>query len=162
MQQKKDNINLNVVLIVGAAVGAYYFVLKPILEATGLKSTAEEEETKKKAAILVNNGIWEPVTSLLKKYPPANYIVQLMTVKESEYIAKEIWSSWSWIDDDEERVYAAFKKIRYQSQISSIVDAYNRLYQKDFYEDVKNRLSSSEFAVITNIISDKPSGITKR
>lgn len=162
MQQKKDNINLNVVLIVGAAVGAYYFVLKPILEATGIKSTAEEEETKKKAAILVNNGVWEPVTSLLKKYPPANYIVQLMTVKESEYIANEIWSSWSWINDDEERVYAAFKKIRYQSQISSIVDSYNRLYKKDFYEDVKNRLSSSEFAVITNIIADKPSGITKR
>lgn len=162
MKKEGSGINLNVVLIVGAAVGAYYFVLKPILEATGIKATAEEEETKKKAAILVNNGVWEPVTSLLKKYPASKYIVQLMTVKESEYIANEIWSSWSWINDDEERVYAAFKKIRYQSQISSIVDAYNRLYKKDLYEDVKSRTNSTEFGVITNIIANKPSGITKR
>ena len=155
-----SGININTVLVVGAAVGAYFFVLKPILEATGIKSTAEEEETKRKAADLENKGIWDPMSALMKKYPSGTTF-QLLKAAEAERLASNINDAWGYINDDEEQVYAQFRAIRFQSQVSSIVDAYRKLYNQDLQNTLRSNLSSSEFAVITNIISSKPSGIAK-
>ena len=155
-----SGININTVLVVGAAVGAYFFVLKPILEATGIKSTAEEEETKRKAADLENKGIWDPMSALMKKYPSGTTF-QLLKAAEAERLASNIKNAWGYINDDEEQVYAQFRAIRFQSQVSSIVDAYRKLYNQDLQNTLRSNLSSSEFAVITNIISSKPSGIAK-
>lgn len=160
MQQRNNPININTVLVVGAAVGAYFFVLKPILEATGIKSTAEEEETKRKAADLENKGIWDPMSALMKKYPSGTTF-QLLKAAEAERLASNINDAWGYINDDEEQVYAQFRAIRFQSQVSSIVDAYRKLYNQDLQNTLRSNLSSSEFAVITNIISSKPSGISK-
>lgn len=155
-----NGINLNVLLVVGAAVGGYFFVLKPILEATGIKSTAEELETKRKAADLDNKGIWDTVKALMKKYPKGTAF-QLLKSVEADQLARNIENAWGIFNDDEEQVYAQFRAIRFQSQVSSIVDAYKKLYNADLQNTLKSNLSSSEFAVITNIISSKPSGIAK-
>lgn len=156
----QQNINYNLVLILGAAIGAYFFVLKPILEATGIKSTEEEEETKRKAQDLENKGIWDPMAALMKKYSPGTTYQFLKTV-EADKLASNIESAWSFYNDDEEQVYAQFRAIRFQSQVSSIVDAYRRLYNKDLQNTLRSNLSSSEFAVVTNIVASKPSGISK-
>lgn len=156
----QQSINYNLLLIVGASIGAYFFVLKPILEATGIKSTAEEEETKRKAADLENKGIWDPMAALMKKYSSGTTYQFLKTV-EADKLARNIESAWSFYNDDEEQVYAQFRAIRFQSQVSSIVDAYRRLYNKDLQNTLRSNLSSSEFAVVTNIIASKPSGISK-
>lgn len=155
-----SGININTLLVVGAAVGAYFFVLKPILEATGIKSTAEELETKRKAADLDNKGIWDNVKALMKKYPTGTTF-QLLKIVEADQLARNIENAWGTFNDDEEQVYAQFRAIRFQSQVSSIVDAYKKLYNADLQNTLKSNLSSSEFAVITNIISSKPSGIAK-
>lgn len=155
-----SGININTLLVVGAAVGAYFFVLKPILEATGIKSTAEELETKRKAADLDNKGIWDNVKALQKKYPIGTTF-QLLKIVEADQLARNIENAWGTFNDDEEQVYAQFRAIRFQSQVSSIVDAYKKLYNADLQNTLKSNLSSSEFAVITNIISSKPSGIAK-
>jgi hypothetical protein len=42
-----SDLNINTALIIGAAVGAYFFILKPILEKTGIKKTAAEEAEEK-------------------------------------------------------------------------------------------------------------------
>ena len=155
-----SGINLNVVLVVGAAVGAYFYVLKPILEATGIKSTAEEEEAKRKDAELENKGIWDTQASLFKKYKKGTAF-QLLKVADANIYATKINDAWGFFNDDEEQVYAQFRALRYQSQVSSIVDAYQRLFKKDLQTTLKANLSSSEFAQITKIISSKPSGISQ-
>ena len=155
-----SGVNLNTVLVVGAAVGAYFFVLKPILEATGIKSTAEEEAAKKQATQLENTGIWDPVTTLSKKYPKGT-IIQLLKGAEADQLAKNIYDSWGTFNDDEDQIYAQFNKIRYQSQVSSIVDAYRKQFNQDLQTRLKSGLSESEFNQIVTIISRKPSGISK-
>jgi hypothetical protein len=155
-----SDLNINTALIIGAAVGAYFFVLKPILEKTGIKKTAAEEAEEKAAEELKNIGIWNTQESLLKKYPNGTTF-KLLTVSIADQLAKNIYNSWSYINDDEEKVYAQFRALNYQSQVSSLVNAYYRLYNKDLYQTLYTKLSDSELRTITNIISNKPSGIQK-
>jgi pantothenate kinase-related protein Tda10 len=96
----------------------------------------------------------------MRKYPQGTTF-KLLTVSVADQFAKNIYNSWSYINDDEEKVYAQFRALNYQSQVSSIVNAYYRLFNKDLYQTLYTKLSDSELTTITNIISNKPSGIQK-
>lgn len=153
-----SDLNINTALIMGAAVGAYFLILKPILEKTGIKDTVEEKELKKQAIDLENLGIWDPISTLLKKYKGGTTF-QLLKVAEADQLATKIKDSWGYLNDDEEQVYAQFNSLRYQSQVSSLVDSYKKLFQKDLKTTLKSNLSSSEFDEIVKIINRKQSGI---
>ena len=65
------------------------------------------------------------------------------------------------VNDDEQKIYGAFRSIRFRSQVASIVTAYQTLYKKDLLTTLKQRLSQNEMNEIVNIIETKPLGITK-
>lgn len=159
MSNQGSTPNINLILALGGAFLGYQYILKPIFEKTGIKDTAEEEEAKRRDQELENKGVWDTVAGLFKKYPKHKLI--LLKTEEADQIAKNIDSAWGIINDDEAKVYAQFRRLRYQSQVSSIVDAYRRLSNKDLLQTLKSNMSDSEVAIITSIVAQKPLGISK-
>lgn len=151
-----NKVNPNLVIIAALAIGGFIaynkFFGKSKEERQGDKSLEEQEK---------KNNIWAGVASLQKTIKPTQTI-KLLTFSDSNIIAKKINDAWSFFNDDEEAVYAAFRGLRYQSQVSSLVDAYKKLFNKDLLTTLKSNLSDSEFYQVINIIGTKPLGIEKK
>jgi hypothetical protein len=151
-----NKLNPNLVLIATLLVGGYiaYNKLfgKSKEEKEAEKSLEEQEKT---------NNIWAGVASLQKTIKP-NQTIKLLLYNDSVIKAEKIHDAWGTFNDDEEAVYAAFRSLRYQTQVASIVDAYKKLYNKDLLTTLKSNLSDSEFNEVIKIISLKPLGIEKK
>jgi hypothetical protein len=151
-----NKLNPNLVLIAALLVGGYiaYNKLfgKSKEEKEAEKSLEEQEKT---------NNIWAGVASLQKTIKP-NQTIKLLLYNDSVIKAEKIHDAWGTFNDDEEAVYAAFRSLRYQTQVASIVDAYKKLYNKDLLTTLKSNLSDTEFNEVIKIISLKPLGIEKK
>jgi hypothetical protein len=151
-----NKLNPNLVLIAALLVGGYiaYNKLfgKSKEEKEAEKSLEEQEKT---------NNIWAGVASLQKTIKP-NQTIKLLLYNDSVIKAEKIHDAWGTFNDDEEAVYAAFRSLRYQTQVASIVDAYKKLYNKDLLTTLKSNLSDTEFNEVVKIISLKPLGIEKK
>jgi hypothetical protein len=84
----------------------------------------------------------------------------LLTVADSQILAKRINNAFGTFNDDEDAIFGVFRGIRYQSQVSSLVDAYRTAYKADLLTTLKGNLSDAELAELLNIVSIKPTGIT--
>jgi hypothetical protein len=151
-----NKVNPNLVIIAALAIGGFIAYNKFFGKSKEerLSEKALEDQEKK-------NNIWAGVASLQKTIKPTQKII-LLTFNDSNIIAKKINDAWSFYNDDEEAVYAAFRGLRYQTQVSSLVDAYRKLYNKDLLTTLKSNLSDTEFTEVINIISTKPTGIDKK
>lgn len=151
-----NKLNPNLVLIAALLLGGYvaYNKLfgKSKEEKEAEKSLEEQEKT---------NNIWAGVASLQKTIKP-NQTIKLLLYNDSVIKAEKIHDAWGTFNDDEEAVYAAFRSLRYQTQVASIVDAYKKLYNKDLLTTLKSNLSDTEFNEVVKIISLKPLGIEKK
>jgi hypothetical protein len=98
----------------------------------------------------------------LQKTIKTTQTIKLLTASDSVIIARKINNAWGTFNDDEEAVYAAFRGLRYQTQVSSLVDAYKKLFNKDLLTTLKSNLSDGEFTEVINIISTKPIGIENK
>jgi hypothetical protein len=151
-----NKLNPNLVLIAALLVGGYiaYNKLfgKSKEEKEAEKSLEEQEKT---------NNLWAGVASLQKTIKP-NQTIKLLLYNDSVIKAEKIHDAWGTFNDDEEAVYAAFRSLRYQTQVASIVDAYKKLYNKDLLTTLKSNLSDTEFNEVVKIISLKPLGIEKK
>ena len=158
-QQKLD---YNLLLIAGLAVGGF-FVVKSLLQKLNIVDDPQERALTEKAKKDLKEqerilNIWAGTTNLSKTLPK-NKKAQVLTKVGSESYAKQIKDAFGVFNDDEDKVFAVFRNIRFQTQVASLVDAYNRLYRKDLLNELKSRLSEKEFNTITDIISQKNKGI---
>jgi hypothetical protein len=157
-QQKLD---YNLVLIAGLFVGGY-FIIKPILEKFGLKSSAEDKALEKALKEQESKfNIWAGIPSLKKAAGTRKNII-VLTAAGSDFYAKQIKQAFGTFNDDEEKIYGVFRQLRYKSQVASIVDAYFKLYKTDLLTQLKSKLSDSELNEIIKIIETKPLGITNK
>jgi hypothetical protein len=151
-----NKLNPNLVIIAALAIGGFIaynkFFGKSKEERQGDKFLEEQEK---------KNNIWAGVASLQKTIKPTQTI-KLLTFSDSNIIAKKINNAWGNFNDDEEAVYAAFRGLRYQSQVSSLVDSYKKLFNKDLLTTLKSNLSDSELYEVINIIGTKPLGIENK
>lgn len=151
-----NKINYNLLIVAGLLVGGYLAFNKFFGKS---KEDKEAEKNLKEQEKKTN--IWAGVASL-KATIKSNQNIYLLTAKDAEIIAKKIEDAWSVWGDDEEAIYGVFRKLRYQTQVASIVDAYKRLFNEDLLTTLKEKLSDSELNEIINIISTKPLGIIKK
>jgi hypothetical protein len=157
---QKTTINPNLIIIGILGVGAY-FAAKPILEALGIKKSKEDKEGEK---ILEQQeekiNIWTGLEAV-KRAAGSKRKVYALTYANAYAKAKGIYDSLNWYDDNEERIYAIFRSLNYQTQVASIVDQYRTLYRTDLLTKLKSSLSDSELNEVLKIINQKPVGIEK-
>ena len=163
MAQKSNfsSINPNLVLLALLGVGAY-FASNSILQALGIKKSKEEKESEK---ILEQQeskiNIWQG-TEAVKRAAGANSTIKLLSYSSAASKADGIQDSFSFYNDDEERIYAIFRDLNAQTQVASLVDQYRLRHKADLLNALKSNLSTTELNEITKIINQKPSGVTKK
>lgn len=116
------------------------------LEDWGLKDTQAEKDTVEKG---VQSNAWDV------NFPTSPGAL-IFNQTEANEIVSIIYNAWGFFDDDEEAVYAAIKKIRSKHQVSRIARAYSQKYNADLLEVLKDKLSTSELAVVMNHVLQLP------
>lgn len=162
---QKFNIDQNLIFKAGIAIGVYFLVIKPITEKLGIKDTAVEKKEEKKAAENLETqetkiNIWQGVDAA-KRAAGAKTSLLILTYSSAVAKAKGIYNSISMFNDNEERIYSIFRDLSAQTQVASIVDQYRLLYRSDLLNALRSALSKDELNEVTNIISQKPIGVTK-
>lgn len=151
-----NKVNINLVIIAGLLVGGY-FAFNKIFG----KSKEDKEAEKDLKEQEKKNNIWAGVASLKTNVKPSQNIY-LLTTSDANIIAKKINSAFGTFNDDEEAIYGVFRKLRYQTQVASIVDAYKTLFNQDLLTTLKSKLSDSEFYEVIRIIDTKPIGVENK
>lgn len=70
--------------------------------------------------------------------------------------AADIHSAWSWIDDNENKVYAVFRKLKDKAQVSQIAKAYQANYGANLIDQLNNRLNKKEIGKVLQIVGALP------
>lgn len=151
-----NKINYNLLIVAGLLVGGYLAFNKffgKSKEDKEAEKNLEEQEKK--------HNIWAGVASLKATIKPTQKIY-LLNATDANIIAKKIDDAWGTFNDDEEAVFGVFRKLRYQTQVASIVDAYKTLFNEDLLSKLYTKLSDSEYNQVINIIATKPLGIIKK
>lgn len=157
-----SKIDYNLIFKAGIAVGVYFLVIKPLTEKLGLKASSAEKEAEKileQQETKIN--IWQG-TEAVKRAAGANSTIKLLSYSSAATKADGIQDSFSFYNDDEERIYAIFRDLNAQTQVASLVDQYRLRHKADLLNALKSNLSTTEVNEITKIINQKPSGVTKK
>lgn len=142
---QETKIDYNLLIIAGIGIGAF-FMGKKLLQALGL--------TEDKSDVAAQQMASQPFWSTTGIKTPRKALIW----KESSALAKSIKDAAGLVNDNEEQIFAAFRQLRFQSQVADIVGAFNTLYKQDLYYWLKDVLSQSELLEINSIISTKPKG----
>ncbi|PHN01128.1 hypothetical protein [Flavilitoribacter nigricans] len=70
--------------------------------------------------------------------------------------AADIHSSWSWLGDDENKVYAVFRNLKDKAQVSQVSGAYQTNYKANLIDELNDRLSTTEVKTVLQIVSTLP------
>jgi hypothetical protein len=119
----KDNQNL---IIYGVLIYVGYAkVIKPILDKIGITKTDEEIEIERESTKI--DSPWNP-----------NYYKQFgsrpVLLSKEAFINKDletIWNSVGYWYDDFDAVLGVFKRMSAKTQVSQLVDRFNKAYKKD-------------------------------
>lgn len=132
---KKDNQDLLVKL--GIAIGIYYFVVRPILEKTGLSKTAEQEQFTKEEK--------SAQTSLVSPFSPrywkdAKAPKTIITNKEVTKMAADLYASLNrgYLGDDLATILSTFRKLKFKTQVSYLSEFFSNKYKLDLFQTLKD------------------------
>jgi hypothetical protein len=164
MAQRKPKIAFNkeTVVTVGAVVLLFYGskLLKSLFETLGISQTKEGQEYDQ---LLADPGsFWNSL--YWRKIAPGRP-VHILSEANANSLYEEIYDSFGIFNDDEARIYAAFKYyIKYKSQLSYFSEWVNKKKGLDLlrwlhgsnYGPVGDHLSVAEIAVITDYVKGLP------
>lgn len=141
----------------GLVIGAFIFGNK-LLKAFNL---VDDDDDKAEEG-LSKMWFWNSEASLKKKH-------MTLTASSRATLAKKLYDAagqlWKLIynpmgyNDNEEQIYSVFRALNYQSQVTALVDAFNKAYNEDLYYWLDDKLSQKELLTIKKIIDQKPSGL---
>jgi hypothetical protein len=83
---------------------------------------------------------------------------QLMTAADMQKIAKDLYDSRGFFNDDESKLYGAIKRFRFKSQISQVADHFQKRYNKDLAFYLSTFLNQDELQKVYNFTDSLPSG----
>lgn len=156
---EKKQIDPNLLLIGAGGLLLYFGVVKPILETVGLKDSAEDKENANEVEKAVKLSAWSPNYYLNNKAKYSRTIDEA----SAQFLADEINESWSWYDDDEQRIFAAFRMMRSKYELSMVAFFYSQKYKQDLLTRLKNAwyywqdgLTDEEFITISKIVNRLP------
>lgn len=159
-KKKLGKVDTGTVFAIGTGLAMLlaFKTITKILEDLGL---SQSEEGKNYDEHLANPySFWNPL--FWTKGPTGTHLVKSDTCK---WLYDEIYNSFSFWGDDEQRIYSAFKEtIKYQSQLSYFSDWVQKNKGKDLlrwlhggnWGPVGDHLSVSEIQVITDYVSKLP------
>ena len=148
MAFKTKDIDPNLAIKVGFGFAAYFVIIKPLLQWMGLKD--DKEDTKADDSINKVLG-WDPkyYRAVSQKGLKTTYL----TTASAKGIAADIKKAWGTFNDNEEMLYAIFKKPKTWAQLSQIAEQYAALTGMDLAQTVRARTSDAEFNTIVNIVA---------
>lgn len=158
-KKKVGKVDTSTVLTVGAGLALVvgFSTIKKLLESLGIfqsQDGKDYEDLLSDPGSFWNPGFWKagPVGTLI------------LTTGSCEWLYNEIYNSFSVWGDDENRIYAAFKQLKTQSQLSFFSDWVQSNKGTDLLRwlhgsnvgPVGDHLSVSEIAVITDYFKKLP------
>lgn len=143
---------------IGFGVGLYFVVIKPILETLNVVDTATEKKERKLIEKFDTSEFWSP--NYWKKLSTTGK-VKLTKKQTALDLAKRIYESKKFFNDDENKLYSVFRLINYQTQVSWVAFNFDLLYQSDMWNYIKSFTNREEQAEIIKLIAAKPLGYTK-
>lgn len=169
-------IAVGIVAIVG---GVLYYVINEVEDVTdsvggalGLTPDATDKAQQTAYDAVSSGGndwnslVWAPSKfwpQLAKKYPTTKYGRPLITAKNSQDRAAEIWGAIGVFYDSEEVILNTIKKQKNKMQIAMVVEAFQYKYNKDLLEWLRDKLDQDNeqkvFVKIIQYVNSLPLGI---
>lgn len=132
-----------------AGIGIVLLVLKNFDLLPERKTAKEKEQDKQRESVALNKNIW--TTTYWKQFPSKAF-----TSQQALNLAKAIKDSFGWVNDDEAKIYGAFRTIKYRANVSQIADEYAKKYGRDLLSDLKSYFTQDEMNEVYDIILQKP------
>jgi len=132
MASKQDNETLKLLLIAGGGALVFFTFKKGFtnfLEKLGLKNSATKKDVD--VEIADTSSPWQPIyyKNQMKKGPVTFY-----NYAYNVYIAKQIYNSVGYIQDDWSQAFGAIKTMQTKVKISRLAEVFFELYKKDLLE----------------------------
>ena len=128
---------------IGVIVGAYFLILKPILEKLGIKNTPEEDEAEKRGqqAQISPESAFSPTFYKTVKGAPLIKMAQAQQL--ASILNKSV--SGSLLGDDIGAIYNVFRRLQYKTQVSWLAKVYGDIYKRELINDLKNGAKDAAF-----------------
>lgn len=157
---KLDRETVKIGLLIAGAYLGYEYVIKPVLEGVGLKDTADERDQEKTQRqtenLAISKDYWNP--SFFRK-PPSGFQSLILTQAWADGLAAQIWNSAGWFNDDEEKIFGAFRQLDYRTQVSFLAARFFERYGKDLYTWLRDSvLNQAELNTVLQITNKLPNG----
>lgn len=143
------------IVLGGVLIGGAFFLGRALLVSIGLIDSKEEKKQKAQQAQQTT----QYSTALSSPFSPRYYKERgagavLVTKDTAERLARQIESAFGYFNDTETQIYAALRQLKYKTQVSFVADTYARLYQRDLYLRLEDKLSDSELAIVNGIVNN--------
>lgn len=156
-----SSFNVNKLIVnLGLTAFAYFGVVNPLLKKIGIKDDAQDKRNNNLISDLEN----QPAN---KNYFNPNYykqrvnnkVAMVFTPASGDMLAKKIYDSAGFFNDNESEIYGAFRQCRFKAQVSFIAARFYLLYKKDLYLWLKKDVfNESEMISLLNITDPLPPG----
>jgi len=149
---KKQNFDFTPYIIPVGVIVLGYLVLKRF----GLvKDTGQEKQEERQQFADYFSPLY--IGQLLKSKSKA--VVQAFKQAEAEKIARLIYDSKGYFDDDEELYFGTIKRFKYKSQVSQVAGKFFDLYKRDLATYIRGFLNEEELKKTYNYLNNLPSGL---
>lgn len=154
---KEDN---QLILGAGLLAVAYFGIIRPITNTVGLTTSAKEKALQEVAETASKNQGWNP--SFYKTYL-ATHSGLIKTDAAITAIAKQINGAFGFFNDNVNTIYAAFRQLNSQVDLSWLCAKYSALYKQDLltrlkapWYYLKDGLTPGEFNEVSKIVNALP------
>jgi hypothetical protein len=152
----------NLYVKIGVIVGAYFLILKPILEKLGISKTQQDLKFSQELDF-ASTAIESPFSP--RYWTEAKKPVTIITVKALDNFIKNLYDAQNiFTGDDEAAIYNIFRQLKYKTQVSYLADAFQKKYKFDLLESLKNGhpgsmnwrsgLNNEELQIVFNIVKN--------
>lgn len=155
MNRKQTHL-IGIVIGVGFAISSYSHILRKRKDklAAKLLNTLNRKFNPATAGLGVEKAFDIYYIEGLKDQIKGNLLL-LKSAAANRYAA-DIHSAWSWIDDDENKVYAVFRKLKDKAQVAQIAKAYQANHGSNLIDQLNDRLSKTEVGKVLQIVEALP------
>lgn len=154
-----DKRNQDLILKIGIAVGAYFFIAKPILQKLGILKSKEQKIIDDYLSAPAKDNPFSPIFYTLPR--PAT---TLLTSAKAIQLADRLYNAFGYFSDDEAAVYSVFRELKNQCQVSFLSDYFSRKYKTDLLTFMvqgkgqlpQSGLSAPELNIVIDIVKNLP------
>ena len=167
IEKNKDLIKIIMILVIVIIIAvAGKSILDSILEAIGLKDTAEDKKRNAdvKKAVQNSTAFFSP---LYFQQKPEGYkeAIDRINMNKARETAKKIYNSIGYIYDSPEKTRAAFSQLKYKFDVSKVAQVFQNDYQKDLLTFLTDKLDTEKqkenWLMILTDLNSLPSGFVR-